>query len=204
MKSIGFDFDGTLIISEQAKGPAMVEVFREKFKVVRGVKKTYESLIGKGYTRDMKVIELFKKFFKREPTEKELKVVADHFGEHYVNSMKTCPLFECIDVLKRVRKKYDYMFLLSLENVKEVKKLAKHCGIAKYFDEILGGPTSKVEHLKQVLKKHSEGVVYVGDAHSDVKAARKMGVKMILIGKKHRNNEADKVIKSLCDLEKVL
>ena len=201
MKAVGFDFDGTLIMSEDKKGPAMATVFKEKFGV-KGVKREYERLIGEGYSRDAKVIVLFEKFFKRKPTKKELKIVADHFGEHYERSMSSCPLFKCSEVVKELRSKVEYMFLLSLENEKEVRKIAKKCGIAKHFDEILGGPTSKIDHLKHVLKKYNlkrKDVVYIGDAHSDVTAARKMGIKMVLIGK-HKKKEADVVVKSLCDL----
>ncbi len=213
IKAIGFDFDGTLVLSESSKGPAMAAVFKEKFGISKGVRKAYEELIGKGFTRDEKVARLFDQFLDRKPLKKELKMVADHFGEHYVKNVATCPLIACVDVLKSVRKKVDFMFLLSLENQREVKKIAKHCGIALHFDEILGGPRSKVDNLKHVLEKHgwkASEMLYVGDAHSDVVATRKMKVKIALLGKKHllkkqvEDVQADYVIKDLCDLEKIL
>jgi phosphoglycolate phosphatase len=213
IRAIGFDFDGTLIMSEDKKGPAMAAVFREKFGVKRGVQKEYENLIGKGYSRNVKVIKLFKIFLKRKPNEKELKTFADHFGEHYVRKMNACPLFQCTNVIKELRKQVKFTFMLSLENTKEVKKIAKHCGVAKYFDEILGGPTSKIDNFKHVITKHgikASEVLYIGDAHSDVVASKKMGMKIILLGKKHtfkklkEDLDADFVFNSLCDMPRKL
>ncbi len=88
-------------------------------------------------------------------------------------------------------------------------KIAEHCGVAKYFDEILGGPKSKVENLKHILKEHQlqpSEVLYVGDAHSDVIASRKLKIKVVLLGRKHtyeklkEDLEADFVFSSLCEL----
>ncbi len=205
MKVIGFDFDGTLIMSEDRKKEAMVAVFNEKFGVSKGVGKEYALLHG--MNRNAKVEKLFEKFLGRKVMKKELKIVADHFGEHYIQNVNTCPLLECADVLKKI--KVDFMFLLSLENQKEVKKIAKHCGIAMYFDEILGGPRGKLENFKHVLKDHKvkpSEVLYVGDAHSDVVVAKKLGVKVAIIGKKHllKDENADFVIKNLCELEKII
>ena len=209
IRAVGFDFDGTLIMSEDKKGPAMAEVFKEKFGVKQGITKAYEALIGKGYNRDQKVKELFNHFLKRKPTKKELQDVADHFGKYYQQTMNTCPLFLCSNIIQKLQKEVRFLFLLSLENKKEVTKIAKHCGVAKYFNEILGGPTSKIENLIHVCKvhkiKHSE-VLYIGDAHSDVVASKKMGMKIILLGKKHTFKKikediaADFIFPSLCDI----
>ena len=211
IKAIGFDFDGTLIMSEDKKGPAMAEVFKEYFGVKRGVKKAYSELIGTGLNRDGKVKFLFKKFMGRVVKKKELKLVANHFGEHYENSMNVCPLFQCVNVLKELKGQTDYLFLLSLENQREVKRIAKHCGIAHYFDDILGGPASKVDNLQKVMNKKKfkpSQVLYVGDAHSDVVVSKKLKIKVVLLGKKHtakklkEDLEADFVFSNLCEIPK--
>ncbi|MEK6899811.1 MAG: HAD hydrolase-like protein, partial [Nanoarchaeota archaeon] len=82
-------------------------------------------------------------------------------------------------------------------------------GLAKYFDEIMGGPKTKIENLKHFLRKHRlkpEQVIYVGDAHSDVIASRAVKIKAILVGKKHlyerlkEDLEADFRFSSLCEI----
>ena len=131
IKAIGFDFDGTLIMSEGKKSIEMTKVFKERFGVSKGVKQAYEKLVGNGHPRHEKVVKLFDKFIGRKPTKKELKEVEDHFGKHYEKSLNACPLFQCTNVIAEFKKQVDFMFLLSLEEKKEVKKVAKHCGLAK-------------------------------------------------------------------------
>lgn len=209
IRAIGFDFDGTLIISEAQKAQQMALVFREKFKVQKGVKSAYRQLIGKALSREAKVKVLFGLIVKRKPTTKELNAVKEHFGKHYEQSLRTCPLFQCTNIIKELKKQVDFLFLLSLEDRKEVRKIANHCGIGQYFDEILGGPKPKVENLKHVLKKHKlkpQEVLYIGDAHSDIVSCKKVGVKTILLGKKHlfeklkEDLEADFRFSNLCDV----
>jgi phosphoglycolate phosphatase-like HAD superfamily hydrolase len=213
IKVVGFDFDGTLIVSEGVKEKIMAKIFAQKFGVARGVLRAYRKLAGTGKNRDQKVIELFRQFVTRDPTKKELKTITDTFGEQYLRLMNSCPLFECTNILKEMRKQTLFMFLLSLEEKKEVKKLAKHCSLDKYFDDILGGPISKAKNLKRVILKYNikpKEMLYIGDAHSDVTFAKKMGIKIILLGKKHKYGrlkedlDADFVFSTLCEIPHTL
>ena len=209
IKAIGFDFDGTLIMSEDKKSGEMASVFNEKFGITKGVKKAYEKLVGTGKNRNQKVDYLFKQFMKRKPTKKELQDISNHFGDHYAQDMGKCPLFQCTNIIKELKEQVDFMFLLSLENKKEVKLVAQQCGVAQYFDSILGGPTSKVENLQEVITKHTfkpQEILYIGDSHSDVVASKKLKMKVILLGKKHtyeklkEDLKADFVFSSLCEI----
>ena len=209
IKAVGFDFDGTLIVSEETKAKECANVFREKFNRKRGIATAYKKLTGRN--RREKVVALFKQVMKRDAKRSELKLVDEHFGKHYERSLKTCPLTACSNIIEELSKQVDFMFLLSLENKKEVVKVAKHCGVAKYFKEILGGPTSKVDNLLHVLEKHKlkgPEVLYFGDAHSDVVASKKVKVKIALLGKNHKTKilkedlKADYLFDSLCDVPK--
>ena len=209
IKAVGFDFDGTLIISEETKALEMVKVFKEKFGVKRGVGTAYKKLVGKDFNRGQKVLFLFEKFMKRKPTREELKDIENHFGEHYKKSLWACPLFQCTNVIKELKKQVKFLFLLSLEDKIEVKKLVKHCGLGKYFDEVLGGPKSKVDNLEHVIKKHKikpKELLYVGDSKGDIIASKKKGIKVVLVKKRFKYKdlkdtlEADFVFSSLCEL----
>jgi phosphoglycolate phosphatase-like HAD superfamily hydrolase len=209
VEAIGFDFDGTLIVSEETKALEMVKVFNEKLGIKRGVGTAYKKLVGKSFNREQKVLFLFKKFLKRNPTKKELKDIKNHFGEHYRKSLWTCPLFQCTNVIKELKKQVKFLFLLSLEDKKEVKKLIKHCGLGSYFDEVLGGPKSKVDNLEHVIKKHKlkpRELLYIGDSKGDVVASKKKGIRVVLVKKRFRYKdlkdtlEADFVFSSLCEL----
>lgn len=209
IRAVGFDFDGTLIMSEEKKIAEITTVFREKFKITKGVVAAYKNLSNKALNRAQKIEAMCLKLLKRKPTLKEQQDIAQDFGKHYEQSLRTCPLFQCTNIIKELKKQVNFIFLLSLEDAKEVKQIASHCGLAKYFDEILGGPNSKVDNLKHILKKHHlkpQEVVYIADATSDIVASKKVKVKVVLIQKRfsykklRESLEADFAFSSLCDL----
>ena len=209
IKAVGFDFDGTLIISEKKKAEEIVKVFAEKFNCTRGVARIYKQLSRTSLNRTQKVEALFLKLLKRKPTPLEQQEIAREFGKHYEQSLRTCPLFQCTNIIKELKKQVDFLFLLSLEDGREVKQIAQHCGVAQSFDEILGGPASKVKNLKHIITKHKlkpQEIVYIADATSDIVASKKVNVKVVLIQKRfsykkfRESLEADFVFSSLCEL----
>ncbi len=209
IKAVGFDFDGTLVLSEEKKAQEMAKVFREKFGVQRGVPTAYRKLAGTGKNRQEKVTLLFQQFLGRKPTRQELRAVDEHFGFHYEQSLHRCPLMQCTNVLGELKKQVKFLFLLSLENKREVRRIAEHCGLGTYFDEVLGGPKAKQENLLHVLKKHHlkpQEVLYVGDSAGDIQAAKRTGMKVVILQKNFRYREllrklgADFVFRSLCEL----
>ena len=211
IKAVGFDFDGTLVLSEEKKAREMAKVFREKFRVQRGVPTAYRKVAGTGKNRQEKVTLLFRQFLRRKPTRQELRAMDEHFGFHYEQSLHRCPLMQCTNVLGELKKQVEFLFLLSLENKREVHRIAEHCGLGKYFAEILGGPKSKQENLLHVVKKHQlkpQEVLYVGDSAGDILAAKKVGVKVVVLQKNFRYREllkklgADFTFSSLCALPK--
>ena len=49
IKAIGFDFDGTLIMSENEKIKIFEEIFYRKYRIKKGVGRYYKFLAGKVY-----------------------------------------------------------------------------------------------------------------------------------------------------------
>ena len=186
IKAVGFDFDGTLILSEKAKLKIVEDVFYKKFKVKKGIGIAYGKLRGK-FNKEEKIIRLLRKTLKREPKNKEIKEISNLLTKGYKYEMATCPLVQCTNVLGELKKQVKFMFLLSLEERSNVVAIAKHCGVSKYFDEILGGPKSKVANFKHLVAKHHlkpGEVVYVGDSKGDITESKKFGFKAIGIQKK--------------------
>lgn len=209
IKAVGFDFDGTLIVSEETKAQEIAKIFKEQFNLTRGVIRAYKQLSKHSLNRTQKIEALFLKLLQRKPTTLEQQKIARDFGQRYEQNLRTCPLFQCTNIIQELKKQVDFLFLLSLEDVKEVKRIAKHCGLARYFDEILGGPTNKVENLKHIVQKHRlkpQEIVYIADAASDIIASKKVNVKVVLIQKRfsykklRESLEADFVFSSLCEL----
>ena len=208
IKAIGFDFDDTLIISEIEKVKIFEEIFYKKYGIKEGVKEAYAGLLGKA-SREDKIKIIIKKFLKREATDKEVKDLNYAFDKGYEYKLSSCPLVQCTNVLKELKEQVDFMFLLSLENVNVVKSVAEFCGVAQYFDEILGGPTPKLENFKHVCDKHGvnpEDTIYIGDSKGDVVKSKKLNFKFIGIQKDFSYRKlledlgADFTFSKLCDV----
>jgi len=62
----------------------------------------------------------------------------------------------------------------------ELRDVFKHRKLSTYFDEILGSPERKSNHVTNILKKHKNlKAVMIGDAVSDLEAARDNGIDFI-------------------------
>ncbi len=206
--AIGFDFDNTLIISDKRKATLVADIFKHKYGITRGVKSAYQELKGT-LNREQKLRILVKKFTGKEPTRREIQTLNYEFNKGYEYTLSSCPLVHGIGVLKELRKKTKFMFLLSLENKKEVALVAKHCGLDKYFDEILGGPKSKHDNFLHILKKHkikAENALYIGDSVTDVQKAKELTIPVIGINtsaikrRELKSAGATQVIKDLREL----
>jgi len=217
LKAIGFDFDGTLIISEGVKGEMMSEAFSEHVQISETVKrriaKAYPPLVGAGYSRNAKIKVLGENVLGRGLDSSTQQKIAKSFGKKYVQSLDHCPLFACNKLISQLQGQVDHLFLLSLEDQKEVVAVAKRCQIARYFEMILGGPTGKVTHFKRLLRKwklQPKEMLYIGDSHGDITAAKKVGIQAALIDSAkghralHKMLGTDFEVSSLCDMKSVM
>lgn len=179
IKAVGFDFDNTLIMSEKEKLNLIEEIFASKYNIKKGVKLAYKNLMGKANNEE-KLRMLIRKFLKREPSEREIRELHYTFKKGYEYKLSSCPLVLCINILKELQDQVDFMFLLSLEDKDIVKDVARHCGIAKYFDEILGGPKSKVENFKYIIENKKikpDEIIYIGDSKEDIIKSKMLKIK---------------------------
>jgi len=196
IKAVGFDFDDTLISTENKKYKLLEDAINKNFGTKNGIKKEYIKLRGK-YNRIQKIEIILTKLLKRKPTKKEIQAVSKEFSKNYKSLLSNCPLFECTNILKELKKQVNFLFLISLEKKGDVREVAKHCGIGKYFNEILGGPKSKLQNLKHVLKKHKlkpGQVIYIGDLKNDIIVSKKLKLKAVGI---HKNFTHRKLLKKL-------
>ena len=213
-KAIGFDFDGTLMMSEGAKGTMMAKAFSEFEEIsshlLEEIAKAYPHLVGRGHSRDEKIKIIAENVLGYGLSSKVKRNIAKSFGKKYVKSLDHCPLFACNKLIEQLGSQVEHMFLLSLEDQKEVRAVAKHCDLSRYFEVVLGGPTGKVEHFKKLLKKwklHPSEMLYIGDSHGDSVVAKKVGIKGVLIDSNkghaalHKMLGADFEVGSLCDVK---
>ncbi len=212
-RAVGFDLDNTLVMSEDEKAKIIARVFCKLYGVDRGIKEKYLKLIGRGMSRKEKFRAFYKKIFGEFPSRREFSKVSKEFSREYLKFMRRCPLAACANILRELRKQVGIMFVVSMEEEGDIKVILKHCGIWDCFNDIHGGPKSKEENLRHVLKSYGlkpKEVVYVGDAKNDVLAAKRLGIKFIGVNKNFRVQHllkklgADFVFSDLCKIPKVI
>lgn len=186
IRAIGFDFDDTLIFSEDKKVKIFQAIFSQEYHKTWGVKSTYLSLRGKA-NREEKIAFMIEKLLRKPATKQEIARISKLFSQKYQEELANCPLVQCTQLLKELKQQVQFMFLLSLEEKADVAMVAKHCGVSKYFNEILGGPKSKKANFMHVLNKHKikpSETMYIGDSRGDVVTSSMFHIKMIGVNKK--------------------
>lgn len=181
LKAIGFDFDDTLVISEDKKNKIFTKIFQDKYNITDDIEPCYIQLKGKKNRRE-KIEYIIHYLFDRDAKPDEVNELSKAFSKSYQQEMSTCPLVQCTNMLKELKEQVDFIFLLSLENLEDVKAVANHCGVADFFDEILGGPTPKLDNLKHILENHNldaNDVVYIGDSKNDILTSKELNLHAI-------------------------
>lgn len=128
-----------------------------------------------------------------------------------VSKVKKCKDVDCIKEMKTEK-------ILVSNSLKEfIMPIIKHFKLKSHFKEIYGCEdfTDKAEFIKNYIKRNKlkkENCYYVGDRAADVKTAKKVSCKSIIIAGKCAwdskteilKEKPDFVIGSLRDLEKIL
>ncbi|MAF35463.1 hypothetical protein CMO91_06500 [Candidatus Woesearchaeota archaeon] len=210
IKAVGFDFDGTLFLTEGEKSRIAAETLQFVCKA-KDARKEYVKLVGTGLSTHDKFRKLYRKLCGR-PTEEQIRALEAVFDMQYKKQLNACPLVQCTSVLKDIRKNVKSLFLVSLTDQKLLEESLKHCGLYKHFTDIYGG-SNKLAKFKSVLKKYKlkpHEVLYVGDAKND--ALQSMRAKIHFVGMTSKPDKAKVLqrmgahttIKNLCEFPTTL
>ncbi len=189
VKTVVFDFDGTLVDSNPIKREAYFEVF--------------SSYGETGSTIVSQVLEEIDPSPRAVIIEEALRrlVAAGHIANGEMNEAKgrmvirygqicqskvtACPEIDgASESIRMLSGEYD-LYVNSLTPVDDLEKTVKHRGLLKYFKNIFGSENTKTENLKTILsvdKLMPGQVVVVGDNSSDFDSAQKVGTHFIGIG----------------------
>jgi phosphoglycolate phosphatase len=186
IKAIIFDFDGTLIRSEDIKIEIFVKLFEKIYKIKKDVKKYYISLIGRA-TIEQKIRLSVKKFLNKEPKLNEINDFKKMFSELYRKNLSTCPIISCMHLMNYVKHNTKYLFIVSLQEKKDINLVLEHCGLKKYFTAIYGAPKLKKENITSILIKYKlepKEIIYIGDEKTDILVSKKFNIKSIGVNKR--------------------
>lgn len=174
---IAFDFDGTLVESNPVKRDAYYEVFAE----VPGAADVLERVIREapeanrygviGRTRE----ELARAGCSALPPADEL---ADAYGRICEERVGTCDAVPgAFEALEALAPHYP-LYVDSATPQEPLRRVVARRGWNGFFRAVLGGPTDKVENLREVARREAvapDAVLLVGDGPPDQRAAHAFG-----------------------------
>ena len=202
-KILIFDFDGTIVDSKQAYYHAM----NKHLNILGFNKKEISGAIGIGLSMNETLKKLGFSFISRFFLKR--KIMTDVLRK--ANEIKKC---KDVDAIKKIRVRK----ILVSNSLKEfIIPVLKHLELRKEFDEVYGADdfTNKAEFVRGYLRKNKinpKNCFYVGDRIADVKLAREVGCKSVIISgkcswdsrKEILAYKPDFLLFDLCDLGRVL
>jgi phosphoglycolate phosphatase len=184
IKCVVFDFDGTLVESNEIKR----RVFYEVTKNIAGADLILDKLFstpdhGDRYSIFNTLIRNLNKTNKPDINSIYLSDLYTNICEHEIS--KTPEVSGALSTLKELKRRKIKILVSSATPVKTLKRIIKMRGWSDLFEGVMGSPESKEDHLKSILSLNNYSlseVVYVGDSEMDQKASLSIGCKFIGIG----------------------
>jgi haloacid dehalogenase superfamily, subfamily IA, variant 1 with third motif having Dx(3-4)D or Dx(3-4)E len=200
IRSIVFDFDGTLIDSNQLKYDAYFKLFPAEDRHARIIREVLSESFEQ--TRYVILEEILRRFGVENQTyiSKEVNKLAGQYNNIVVAGAKTCPeKAGAEDALKKFAPMYR-LYVNSTTpdaSLKEIIRFKKWDG---YFRGVFGYPHEKPETLLRIMaleKLRSDQVLVVGDGESDRKSAAENGCPFFYVTEQFRFNDLDRTIEGL-------
>lgn len=189
---IVFDFDGTLIDSNQIKYNAYFKLFPKDEFHSRIINKVLENNLEESrYVILEKVLEMLGK---AEDIQKNVAALADKYNNIVVSKIKDCKEKPYTSkVLNTLSSKF-HIYLSSTTPEESLKEVVKHKRWGHFFVGIFGYPRNKVDTLLSIIDKEGvnpDEILVVGDGESDRISASTVGCKFFYAGKNRLNKMLD-------------
>ncbi len=178
LRAIAFDFDGVLAESVDVKTRAYALLFEDEGEeVVQQVVDFH--LKNGGVSRFEKFKFYYSDILHRPLSEKRFQELCARFSRLVVDEVVAAPW---VDGAKEflARNEKQYMFsIISGTPEDELKEIVRRRKMDHFFCSVRGSPKDKVILLGEVMDEYHlkpEEMVFIGDAETDWRAARKTGV----------------------------
>ena len=185
IKCVVFDFDGTLVKSNEIKRRVFYEVTED----IIGAASALDEIFSAPDSGDRdNIFDLLIEDLKLRPEDgvssAYLSSLYTKICEHRISQApEVCGAFNTLSELRKISVK---MFVSSATPTKTLQRIIGMRGWSDLFDGIMGSPDSKEDHLRSILFPNNYSlseVIYIGDSEVDQKAALLIGCKFIGIGK---------------------
>ncbi len=180
-KALFFDFDGVLVDSVPIKTQGYISLFKDyDDEIVEQVIRHHK--INGGISRVEKIRHAHEAIIGKPLSPQEIKAWAGQYAGLVARKVIEAPwipgakdfLDSCPDHIK--------VFVISGTPEPELKQIIEKRNMARYFDEILGSPKPKPDHIRMLLEKYRlepERGVFIGDALTDFLAAKETGLNFL-------------------------
>lgn len=181
IKAVIFDFDGVIIESSQIKTSAFRKLFEKEFpdKAERIVEYHLQNM---GISRFVKFKYIYENILKLPLTEELEGSLRSRFSDLVFNEAVNAPFVPgTMEFLEQNSGRYA-LFIASGTPEEELLDIVRKRKIERYFKKIYGSPRPKPDIIRDILKDNGldlNEVVFVGDAASDMSAARETGIGFI-------------------------
>jgi phosphoglycolate phosphatase-like HAD superfamily hydrolase len=183
IRCAAFDFDGTLVDSNEIKRRAYFEIAREfdpDGEVVREVLDRQRSGDRYHVARALAAELAARAALPGARCVEDLaKSLADAYTVHCERAVSTCDEIPgATDVLARLAARGLPLFVNTATPREAVLPILRRRGLDRFFDGVYGGPSSKLENLREIAERVGASppeLLFVGDGEDDRRVAAAFG-----------------------------
>ncbi|MBF0448348.1 MAG: HAD family hydrolase [Magnetococcales bacterium] len=177
MESVIFDCDGVIVESAEIKTQAFACLFSGYPDHIDAIVAFHKKNVG--LSRFVKFRHIYKELLKEQLSEEREQYLGEKFSEIVLQQILDAPLVKGVREFLMEEEKRLLFFVVSGTPHDELNYLILKKGLAPFFQEVIGTPTTKPEAISYIISRYSlcrENIVMVGDGLSDQEAARLTGI----------------------------
>ena len=180
LRAVVFDFDGIILESVDVKTRAFVALFADRPEHADEIRRLH--LDNAGMPRYEKFERIHRDILGLPLDEEQSARLGRDFGALIRAEMLSCDFVAgAPELLERLAASYP-LYVASATPEGEMREIVGERGLAHFFTEVYGSPSTKADILQRILDENDfepGEVVFVGDALSDYKAAVTVGAMFV-------------------------